>query len=543
MNQAPSLADLTLEQKIGQMMMVRYPDQDILREMLAQGWAGSFYFGMRGRPAEQVVETLNSLQRQSLIPAIVAFGSACCTVGTGLVRGNLMRVGATRAPELAYRLAYLESVEQRAYGFHIPGLPCLDVNTNPANPIINTRAISDDAELVTELGLPLLRAQKDARALSCVMHFPGHGDTAEDSHIRLPTVNRTVEELWDVELLPYRVAIPQGLIPGICTNPNHYPAYEAGPPAPATISRQIITDLLRGALGYQGLIYTDSLTMKPMKDNYGIEEAAILSVLAGQAIILQDYNSDPRITHTALLAAVKSGRIPLEQVDASVARILQAKEWLGLFEGALVDPEQLAEQVATPEMKAFAREVARRAVTVLENAALPLRVSAAEKCLVLANGREALFDADMGLEFLPNYEQFFRAVQTRLPGAITYALGEEFPAEQLARARELADAAEVVVVGLFSGVLCYHEDSIGLAAPYRQLLTDLIAAGKTVILCNFGNPYVLADLPPAAGALCTYDEECPESMAAAAEVLFGEFTPTGKLPVRVSARYPFGAGR
>ena len=214
----------------------------------------------------------------------------------------------------------------------IPGLPCLDVNTNPANPIINTRAISDDAELVTELGLPLLRAQKDARALSCVMHFPGHGDTAEDSHIRIPTVNRTVAELWEVDLLPYREAIPQGLITGICTNHNHYPAYEAGPPAPATISHKIITDLLRGTLGYQGLIYSDSLTMKPMKDNYGIEEAAILAVLAGHDIILQDYNSDPRITHSALVAAVKSGRIPLEQVDTSVARILQAKAWLGLFE-------------------------------------------------------------------------------------------------------------------------------------------------------------------------------------------------------------------
>ncbi len=543
MNQAPSLGDLTLKQKIGQMMMVRYPDQDILREMLAQGQAGSFYFGMRGQAAEQVVETLNSLQRQSLIPAIVAFGSACCTCGTGLLRGHLMRVGATRDPELAYRLAYLESVEQRAYGFHIPGLPCLDVNTNPANPIINTRAISDDAELVTELGLPLLRAQKDARALSCVMHFPGHGDTAEDSHIRIPTVNRTVAELWEVDLLPYREAIPQGLITGICTNHNHYPAYEAGPPAPATISHKIITDLLRGTLGYQGLIYSDSLTMKPMKDNYGIEEAAILAVLAGHDIILQDYNSDPRITHSALVAAVKSGRIPLEQVDTSVARILQAKAWLGLFEGALVDPEQLATRVATPEMKAFAQELARRAVTVLEDGALPLRVSAAEQCLVLANGRKDLFDADMGLEFSPNHEQFFHAVQTRLPGAITYALSEEFPAEQLARARELAEAAEVVVVGLFSRVLCYHEDSIGIAAPYRQLLTDLITAGKTVILCNFGNPYVLADLPPAAGTLCTYDEECPESMVAAAEALFGEFTPTGKLPVRVSARYPFGAGR
>lgn len=537
-----NLADMTLEEKVGQMIMVRWPDRDILRDFLQRGWAGSFYFGMKGQSAADVAATLNDLQRDAKIPAIVAFGFACTTCGTGLLQGNLMRVGATRDPELAYKLAFIESVEQRAYGFHIPGMPCLDVNTNPANPIINTRAISDDAGLVTEIGLATLRAQKDARALSCVMHFPGHGDTAEDSHIRIPTVHRTAEELWDVDLLPYRVAIPQGLITGICTNHNHYPAYEDGPAAPATISRRIIHDLLREHLGYQGLIYTDSLTMKPMKDNYGIEEAAILSVLAGHDIILQDYNSDPHITHTALVEAVRSGRIPLAEVEASVTRIMQAKAWLGLLDNPLVDLAAIPEQVATPEYKAFALEVAQRAVTVLEDAALPLRISSPEKCLVIANGRETLFDADMGLEHLPNFQQFYAALQRRLPGAVTCTLGEEFPAEDLARARELAADAEIIVCGLFSRVLCYHEDSIGLAAPYRQLLENLVATGKPVVICSFGNPYLMAETPRAAGALCTYDEECPESMEAAAAALCGEFKTSGKLPVRVSAQYPFGHG-
>jgi beta-N-acetylhexosaminidase len=258
---------------------------------------------------------------------------------------------------------------------------------------------------------------------------------------------------------------------------------------------------------------------------------------------LQDYNSDPRITHDALVGAVKAGRLPEAQVDASVTRIMAAKEWLGLLDDPFVNLARIPERVATPEHKAFALEVARRAVTVLEDAALPLRVSSPEKCLVIANGRRTLFDADMGLEHLPNFERFYRAMQRRLPALRTCTIDEEMPAEQLNQAREMAGEAEVIVVGLFTRVLCYHEDSIGLAAPYRQLIADLVATGKPVILCNFGNPYVMADLPRAAGALCTYDEECPESMAAAVEALFGEITTTGKLPVRVSAAYPFGHGR
>jgi beta-N-acetylhexosaminidase len=534
---------MTLEEQVGQMIMVRYPDQDLLREMLVNGWGGSFYFGMKGQSAEEVAETLNDLQRISKVPALVAFGFACVTCGTGLLQGNLMRVGATRDPALAYRLAWLETLEQRAYGFHIPGMPCLDVNTNPANPIINTRAISDDPDLVTEIGLEILRAQMDARALTCVMHFPGHGDTAEDSHIRMPTVNRSAEELWAVDLAPYRAAISQGLINGICTNHNFYPAYQEGPPAPATISRRLITDLLRGELGYDGITMTDSLTMKPMKDAYGIEEAAILSVQAGHDIILQDYQSDPRITHRALVAAVQSGRIPAAQVEASAARIMGLKQWLGLLDNPFVDLERIPERVATPELKAFALEVAQRAVTVLEDAALPLRVSTPEKCLVIANGRQTLFDADMGLEHLPNFERFYRAMQQRLPGVPTCTIGEAMPPEDLARAREMAGEAEVIVVGLFTRVLCYHEDSIGVAAPFRQLIADLVVTGKPVILCNFGNPYIMADLPRGAGALCTYDEECPESMEAAVQVLCGEVRSTGKLPVRVSDAYPFGHGR
>lgn len=534
---------LSLEEQVGQLIMVRYPDQDLLREMLAAGHAGAFYFGMKGQSPAQVVATLNDLQRIAKVPAIVAFGFACTDFGTGLVKGNMMRLGATRDPDLVYRMARGETAEQRGYGFHIPGLPVLDVNVEPANPIINTRAFSDDPALVTELGLAALRGVLDGRGVTCTMHFPGHGNTRDDSHIRVPVDERPLETLWELDLLPYRAAFAAGLVNGVCTNHVHYPCLEPGPPAPATISRRIVTGLLRERLGYQGLIMSDSLTMKPMKDAYGIEEAAILTVLSGHDLILQDYQSEPRITHAALVAAVQSGRIPAAQVQASAGRVLRLKQWLGLLDDPYTDPALIPERVATPALKALAQEIAEKAVTVLEDAALPLRVSDPARCLVIANGSDVAWNEDMEYALLPTHERLHRAVRQRLPGAQTLTLSEAMGAEELAAAWQQAQTAEYLVFGLFTRVLCYHEDSIGLKPQYADLIRRVVASGKPCALLNFGNPYLLADLPPAPAALCTYDEDCPESLEAAVAALFGEIKTTGRLPVRVSDRYPRGHGR
>lgn len=382
----PDVATMATEEKVGQMMMVRYPDRGILEAMLRAGTAGAFYFGMKGLSAAEVAETLNRLQAMAKVPALIAFGSATTSCGTGLLRGSQMRIGATRSPELAYQIADREACEQRAYGCHIIDSPCLDVNTNPANPIINTRAFGDDPELVAELGLAMLQGIMDARAVTCGMHFPGHGATADDSHIRMPVDSRDAETLWRVDLLPWRRAIERNLLNAVCTNHVHYPALAPGRVEPATVSRAVITGLLREKLGYQGLIMSDSLTMKPMKDEFGIAEAAVRTVLAGHNIILQDYQSDPAITLRALVEAVEADRTPVEQVNASVTRILAVKHWLGLFDSPLVDVGRLAERVATADNRAFAMHVARQAVTALEADALPLRIPQGAVCVAITHG-------------------------------------------------------------------------------------------------------------------------------------------------------------
>ncbi|MBU0610989.1 MAG: glycoside hydrolase family 3 C-terminal domain-containing protein, partial [Armatimonadetes bacterium] len=205
------------------------------------------------------------------------------------------------------------------------------------------------------------------------------------------------------------------------------------------------------------------------------------------------------------------------------------------------DPARIPELVATTENKAFATELARRAVTRLENSALPLRPSDPARILVIANGSGEAVNIDMDVTHAPAHERLHAAVRRRLSQARTITLSEKLAPEELAAALQAAREAEVVVCGLFTRVLCYNEDSISLAAPYRQLIEQAVGLGKPVILLNFGNPYIMADLPRAQGTLLTYDEDCPESIEACVEALFGEIEPTGRLPVRISDRYPFGS--
>lgn len=540
-----NLDEMSVEEKVGQLIMVRYPDRSILERMLRDGHAGSFYFGMKGESAESVAGTLNRLQSMARYPAIVAFGSATTSCGTGLLRGLQMRIGATRSRDLAYQIAFRETTEQRAYGYHVTGSPVLDVNTNPKNPIINTRAFGDDAELVTELGTAMLQGIIDGRGVTCAMHFPGHGATIHDSHIRVPVDDRDAATIREVDWRPYRVAIAKGLLNGVCTNHVHYPAFSPGPPTPSTVCAGVVTGLLRDQLGYRGMIMSDSLTMKPMKDEYGIEESAIRAVLAGHDIILQDYQSDPAITHRALVDAVRTGRIPLPQVDAAVTRIMELKRWLGLFDTPLVDLDSIPAAVATEDNRDLAVRLARASITALEADALPLRIAAGQTCVLVTNTGTAGsgHDAETNLKHSPAAEHLFRALQARIPQAGHIGLNQALSPDEVGDATAQIREADTVIFGIFTRVVCYHEDSIGISSRHAELVQTALAAGKQTVLLDLGNPYVLSALPKAHAVLCSYDHECLESIDAIVEALFGEIPTRGKLPVTVSPTYPFGWGR
>jgi beta-N-acetylhexosaminidase len=537
----PEFRSLSLEQQVGQMVIARLPDWPLMEKYARQGIISGMTPSLAHMAPAEAAEFTNRFQKLSPLPLLFGWGGVTYRGGTDVRLQQTMRLGATRNPDLCREAARIEAVESRALGIQLAGTPVLDVNLNPDNTIINLRSIGDDPGLVTALGAALAEGTIAGGAAPVFMHFPGHGATAGDSHIEIPTANRTQAELDAVELKPFAELIRKGLGRVICTNHCYYPAWEPDRRIPATLSRKIITGLLRERLGYRGVIMSDSLTMRAIKDNYGIEEAAIETVAAGHDLILQDYNSDPKITIDALARAVRTGRIPLAQVEQSVGRVWRLKQELRLFEQRFADPARIPARFATSAGASLARRIARESVTLLERRSGPLRPDAGKGVLVVSNGSSAAVDEDTAMRHSPTNARLNQQVRRRAAGAQAVILSTKLEAEEIERALSAARMADVVIFGLFTRVRAYAEDAIRVAKPYRALIERTIAAGRAVALLNFGNPYSLSDLPRATTTLCTFSD-AEDSIDAAVEVLFGELQPKGKLPVRIPDRYPFGHG-
>lgn len=537
----PDFKSLTLEQQVGQMVIARLHDWPLMERYAKQGLISGMTPSLTKLAPAEVAEFNNRFQKLSPIPLLSGWGGVSYSGGTAVDLQRTMRLGATRNPQLCREAGRIEAAEARALGFHLAGAPVLDVNINPDNTIINLRSIGDDVDLVASLGAEIAQGTLEGGAAPIFMHFPGHGATRGDSHIEMPEAARTLAELEAVELRPFAELIGRGLGRVVCTNHCYYPALEPERRIPATLSRKIVTGLLREKLGYQGVIMSDSLTMKPIKDNYGIEEAAIETVRAGHDLILQDYQSDPKITIDALARAVRQGRIPLAQVEQSVRRVWALKQELGLFEQRLVDPARIPQVFATKASAALARRIARESVTLLENRLKPLRPGDKPSIVVISNGSSATIDADNAFKHSPTNHRLNEQVRQRVPSAASIVLSTAMKGEEIERTFVAAQKAEVVVFGLFTRVRSYVEDAIRVPKPYGQLIERVAATGRSVVLLNFGNPYVLADLPKPGLSLCTFSDTA-DSIDAAVAALFGELAPQGKLPVRILDRYPFGHG-
>jgi beta-N-acetylhexosaminidase len=514
------LSAMTLEEKIGQLICACSGDWPSLDKVVAEGGAGSVYgcLGRQGFSARAAAEMINHLQKVSMYPLLFVgeqeHGSQFNFIG-GTEFPSYMAIGASRSPELAYEFGRINTAEGRAVGYNWISCPTVDVNIEPKNPIINTRSLGENPALVSDLGGESCRAVVEGKGLTCVCHCPGHGASDCDSHVRLPTITRTEEELWEVELAPYRAAIPKGTMNCIMTAHIHYSAWEPEVGLPATLSRRVLTGVMRERLGFQGIFATDGMTMKAIADNYPGGEAAIRAVEAGCDILLV---SDVAGTTEALLGAVNSGRISLAHLDAAVGRILAAKEWMGLFANRLVDVEKVDGIVGRAQHKATAKRMAREAITLLRDEGLPLRANA--KTLVLGNECEGLVTE----------------IRRRNPAAMTLDSASD-PQALLKAVRE----AEVVVFGLVTQVRAYDEESFKANEALLAQVREIAAVGTPTALVVMGNPYVVADLPETEVCLCTYSE-CPDSVEAAVMALYGELKPTGKLPVTIAGKYPYGFG-
>src|SRR5262252_3646814 len=381
-----TLRKMTVDEKIGQLLFTTYhgsftaTDSDAYKQLVHDVQdlhVGGFIVITHGSPvgilksqAYPTAVLTNQLQSKSKLPLL--FGAdfergAAMRLDEGTSFPTAMALAAAGNPKDAYTMGKITALEARAAGIQWIYAPVADVNNNPGNPIINTRSFGENPATVSEYVAEYVRGVQENGGLATAKHFPGHGDTAADSHIDLPVIRADRQRLDSLELLPFQAAIGAG-VGSIMTGPLNVPALETDPNTPATLSSHILTDLLRTDLRFQGLVVTDAMDMGGITVRFAPGEAAVRAVLAGADCLLMP--PVPEAAFEALQSAVKSGRISRQRLDASVRRILEAKARVGLNKNRLVDLGRINAEFGVPSWQDQAQQISDRGITLLRDTEL-----------------------------------------------------------------------------------------------------------------------------------------------------------------------------
>ena len=534
-----TLRKMTVDEKIGQLLFTTYhgsltstdsPAYEQLLRDVQDLHVGGFIVVTHGSPlgivksqAYPTAVLANQLQAKSKLPLLI---------GADFERGTAMRydegtsfptamaVAAGGYPKDAYTMGKITALEARATGVQWVYAPDSDVNNNPGNPIINTRSFGENPHRVAEFVSAFVKGVEDNGALATAKHFPGHGDTAADSHIDLPTIPASRERLEHLELVPFRAAITAG-VDTIMTGHLSVPALESDPNTPATLSPKILQGLLRKELGYQGLIVTDAMDMGGITVRYAPGEAAVRAVAAGVDCVLMP--PVPDAAFEALQGAVKSGRISKERLDESVRRILQAKARLGLYKNRLVDVNALNHKFGSVAWQKEAQEISDRGVTLLRDTPhrLPLDGTKPSRALLLA------FYADP--EPYPG-EDLERELRTRFDSVTTLRADTRFVNAGILRLPP-TDSYDMAIVAFFVRV-SDRKGNVDVPPEQAALAEQVYKTGKPVITVGFGSPYLIERLPQAETWLGAFGIS-DVAQISVARALFGEIPVRGHLPVTV----------
>ncbi len=428
-----------------------------------------------------------------------------------------MALGAAGSTAHARRAAHIAGSELAAMGIRQDYAPVADVNVNPANPVIGVRSFGSDPQAVAELVAAQVRGYQGAGVAATAKHFPGHGDTETDSHVGLPVMRHTRAAWEELDEPPFRAAVEAG-VDAIMTAHIVFPALDPSGD-PATLSRPIVTGLLRERLGFEGVVVTDALDMAGVRQKYGNDRVPVLALLAGCDQLLNA--PDLALAQRSVRAAVESGELTEARIEESVLRILELKARRGLFDEAYTTGLQVDAVVGAREHLDAADVIAAATTTLLADprALVPFDAKAGPRLLVTGTDPVS---------------------PTGTTGPPTAVLARELTALGC-RATAVPPARAVAAAAGHAAVLvCTYNVPEG-ESPQRTLVTELIATGVPVVTLAVRNPYDPARLPACAAELATYSWTDVE-MRAAARVLTGVLRPVGRLPVPVPGRYPLGHG-
>ncbi|MBT2638664.1 glycoside hydrolase family 3 protein [Bacillus sp. ISL-39] len=536
------IAHMSDKEKIGQLVMPsthdnqnQMPDERT-RKLIEEYNVGSvIVYG--DRDAKKTAEYNNQLQGWAsqtrlniplFISADLEYGSVQ-HVSDGTAFPRQMGIGATRDLQAAEEVAKITAIESKATGFNWNYSPVADVNTNPANPVIGVRSFSEKTELVSDMTKAQIKGYQDNGVLATAKHFPGHGDTSVDSHYGLAAVTYDRETLEEVHLPPFKAAIDAG-IDSIMT--AHVIINAIDPELPATLSKKVLTGLLREEMGFDGIIVTDAMSMHAIDKEWGAGEAGVMAINAGADIVMATGTYEQQLeTYDALYNALKSGDLTEKRVDESIKRILTAKFKYDLFNDRYDDPATATKVVNTTAHKEAASEVARKSITLLKNdGVLPFETANDETTLVV--GPKIYGSAK-------HISEVINAVDAKTSETVLSAITETNSTNaDIANAVQLAEQADRIIVATFSPG--------ELAEGQVDLVQALKATGKPVVALSLGLPYDIKHFPEVDAYLASYAIErwgspVPTSWNAAVDVIFGA-QPGGRLPVNIEGFYQFGDG-
>ncbi len=527
------LDTMTLDEKIGQLFIYQvYPgsDQSVnqVRQYIKQYHLGGVIF-FRGS-ASQIAKL--SRQFQSLSPNIPLFLSIDAEWGVNMrIPGTVkfpyeMTLGAISNNNLIAEMGHEIARQLHLLGLNMNFAPVVDVNINPRNPVIGVRSFGQDPVNVAAKGFAYTSGLQDSTIIAFAKHFPGHGDTDKDSHKTLPVINHHFTRLWQVELYPYRQLIPAGL-GGIMIAHLYIPAIEDAPNTPTTLSRNVITKLLRDSLHFNGLVITDAMNMQGVMKYYGTGEAEIRALLAGNDILLMP--QDLPKAYNAIKQAVISGEVPMEVIDSAVIKILRAKQWLKTKPQVAVETEKVIDHINSPQAKFLSLKLYENAITLVKDidSQIPLRKIENKKIAVVSLG------AQNNNVFQKYLQKYARVDAYSLPNNARY--------EEYQQLREHVKNYDIVIVSIHA-TNSFHPPLYGVSENAIWFVARL-ANETNVILDVFAPPYILnmfKNLSKVKTIIVSY-ENVPYAQQASAEIIFGGIPARGKLPV-AAAGFKVGTG-
>jgi beta-N-acetylhexosaminidase len=481
----------------------------------------------------EVASFVNRMQKQAKVPLIVCGDferGASMRVDATTAFPHAMAFTASRDPGEARLEGEITAKEARAIGAQWIFFPDADVNNNPDNPIINIRSYGEDPGEVSKFVSAFIEGAHSAagsRVLVTAKHFPGHGDTATDTHMNLATIGGDRPRLEQTEWAPFRAAIASG-VDAIMTAHIAVPALDA-PNLPATLSPKILTGVLREEMGFKGIVVTDALDMGGIAQGFPVGDAAVRALEAGADVLLMP--SDPEAAINAVVAAVRSGRIKQKRLEESVMRILQAKARVGLGAKKVVDLDDIHDVVNSPESATAAQEISDKSVTLVKNEGdfVPLKNTDSTAFYLLVESRTGTEGQALAAE-----------LKKRAPNALVIPLDPTMSDADLEAAAQRGAQAGRYVVAAFVSVAAYR-GNVALAGGYPQLMQNLLATKKPLALIALGNPYLLRAFLDSAAYLTTYSS-VPVSEISIAKALFGEIAIGGKLPVTIPGLAKYGDG-